>query len=166
MIQRIMPAVKGVARPIRSTLKETSLNLKVLAGSSMSGWHGPSFTPTDMIIPGGLTYPEKAYYLLRGKLPSSVYDRWVHRSADYVPQDGDEVVTINRADNYIGSIVEGPRNLITGESISETVPDDSLAQDLAEECGGVASISDSDVNDDDWEMSKFEIWKHLAGFPD
>ena len=47
MITKINPYLTTIRRPLRANLQKTSvLGLGVLAGSSMSGLHGPNFEPT------------------------------------------------------------------------------------------------------------------------
>ena len=77
MITKVTVGLTPIAKqPIRAKLQRSSvLGLTVLAGSSMSNMNSAHFEPTDMIIPDGLSYNEKAYFLLKGKLPESVYER-------------------------------------------------------------------------------------------
>lgn len=154
---KLTPIVK---QPIRANLQKASAaGLLLLAGSSMSGWHGPSCTPKEMVIPGGLDLKEKAYYLLKGKLPPSVYDRWFANKSDYVPQEGDQVVTVNMYDGrYIGEIVERPHEIGTasGDDIFEKAVGDPI---------DTQPIGDL-IDDGGDDLSTFEIFKHLAGFQD
>ena len=162
MITKINSGLVSVTkRPIRAYLQKTSiLGLGVLAGSSMSGWHGPHFEPTEMVIPNGLTFQEKAYYLLKGKLPNSVYERWFARTDEYVASHNDQLVTINIGDGkYLGDIVEAPHDVGT-----TVVNDDAIGcgQDISDDI--VSAISgnagDIDSNDDD-SSSAVEIFKHF-----
>lgn len=143
---KILPEVKTISRPIRNQLK-TSSSLKVLAGSSMSGWHAPRFYETEMIIPGGMSLKEKAYFLLRGKIPSSVRERWVP-AEDNIAHEGDQLITVNMTSNgAVGGVVENPHDFIPGsDDISNSFSD-----------GGDLTGSGSDID-------TFEIFKHLAGF--
>lgn len=154
MIQKILPRITT-----RSILQKGNNNLKNLAGSSMSGWHGPHFEPTEMIIPGGLDFKEKAYFLLKGKLPKSVYERWFPNNDSYVGNEGDQIVTINKAGNYIGSIVENPHDYTapSNDSINTDMSDD-IINNITHDVSGVETIS----NDGD-DISTFEIFKHLSG---
>lgn len=163
MIQKIMPKLDAISKkPIRSTLQKTALvGLGVLAGSSMSGWHGPHFTPTEMIIPGGLDLKEKAYYFLRGKLPESVYERWTSHGKGYEPQPGDDVVTVNIGDGrYVGEILEPPHEVGTKADYDTTDLGHDISDDLTDALGDDADVA----GDGDDDLSLFEIWKRLAGF--
>ena len=110
MIQKISLIQQNKHLINRSTLNNNAskLGLMVLAGAGMSSFNTPNLEPTDMLIPGGLTIKEKAYYVLKGKLPKCVYERWVPYSKDSITQAGDQVVTINKGDGYIGSIITPP----------------------------------------------------------
>ena len=117
---KIAPIVK---QPVRANLqKAATVGLSVLAGSSLSGWHGPSYSTVEKIIPGGLDLKEKAYFLIKGKLPPSVYERWYTKSSDYIPQEGDQVVSVNMYDGeyvgqYVGEVVEAPHEIGTTDYI-------------------------------------------------
>jgi len=165
MITKINPKLTTIVKqPNRKNLQKASIaGLAVLAGSSMSGWHGPTFTPTDMVIPGGLDLKEKAYYLLKGKLPKSVYERWFPQDNTYMPKDGDQVVTINIGDGqYIGSIIEGPHKIGEIASGDEFVgAGHDITKDVMEALPGGTDVVGDDVDDDG--LSAFEIWTHLAG---
>ena len=155
MIQKILPRITT-----RSILqKGNNSKLMNLAGSSMSGWHGPHFEPTEMIIPGGLNFKEKAYFLLKGKLPKSVYERWFPNDDNYIGNEGDQIVTINKAGNYVGSIVESPHDYtITSNETPDTDISDDIINNITNDISGGEGISDGGED-----MSALEIFKHLAG---
>lgn len=152
MIQKVS-AVSVIAKtPVRSNLKNVS-GLRVLAGSSMSGWHGPHFVETDMIVPGGLNFAEKAYYLLTKKMPDSVIDRWFADNDSYTPVEGDEVVKMSIGDGiYIGQVLEGPRavgvDVASDVGAMDTVDIDVTDIASAGEIG-VGDLSDGDISDID-----------------
>lgn len=165
MITKITPRLTSIAKqPVRANLQKTAVaGLALLAGSSMSGANTPHFEPTDMIIPGGLNFQEHAYYLITKKLPQSVVDRWVKVSAEHLPSAEDQVVKVNIGDGrYIGSIIESPHDVVSGEMI------EPLGQDASGNLfsGGsdVVDISSTDTSDGDSGMSAFEIFRHLAGY--
>lgn len=154
MIQKISPTIKT---PVRSSLKNFSSKLKVLSGSSMSGWNPPRFYDKEMVIPDGLTFSEKAYYLLKGKLPKSVYERWFPNDGTHALNPGDQLVTVQRTyDGAVGSIVEPPHDIgaVANHTANEGMHDIS-GDDLV--TGGV------DVSDEGGATDLFEIWKHLSG---
>lgn len=163
MINKIMPRITTNTICNRKILKTgTTATLLVLAGSSMSNWSGPRFVPTDMIIPGGLDFKEKAYFLLKGKLPKSVYERWVPVNNNYHIGENDQIVKINIAEGrYIGNIIENPHDI--DSNLAETLnPVEGLTvDDITTTTVGI----DGDPDSDD-DLSAFEIWKHLAGFSD
>lgn len=149
MITKINSGIATIAkRPIRANLQKASaIGLGILAGSSMSGWHGPHFEPTEMIIPDGLTFPEKAYYLLKGKLPHSVYERWFPQTDDYVPSQGDQVVTVDIVEGqYIGEIVKAPHKVKTFTNNDSTI---SHEQDISDDIANQSSRDFSDISNDD-----------------
>jgi len=165
MIQKIMPKIGTHAHLNRQILKTGSLvaisGLAVLAGSSMSNWSEPHFEPTEMVIPGGLNLREKAYYLLKGKMPPSVYERWFPKANNYTPHEGDQTVTVNIADRYVGDIVKGPEGIeISDESLQ--VNDGDITDDILAGIDNGTGVVDTG----DSEISTLEIWKHLAGFQD
>lgn len=165
MITKIMPGLNNITKhPVRANLqKTTTLGLALLAGSSMSGWHGPHFEPTEMVIPGGLNFQEKAYYLLKGKLPQSVFERWTPKTDNYVSAQGDQVVTVNIGDGqYIGNIVEAPHDIGTVASTDNFIgAGQDISGDISEAIAGTAS--GIGTSSDDSDITAFEIWKHLAG---
>lgn len=122
MIQKVMPKINTI-RPNRIHLKSSNSHLKNLAGSSMSGWNTPKFEPVEKIIPGGLDFKEKAYFLLTGKMPKSVLERWLPKNSDYVPGVDDQVVTVNVSGKYVGGIVEGPHDYLFEEGADNVVVD-------------------------------------------
>lgn len=155
MIQKVLPRITN--QPIRSILKHNTSGLKCLAGSSMSGWHGPSFQPVEMIIPGGLDFKEKAFFLLKGKLPKSVYERWMPNDGENVVGTGDQLVTIQKSGQYVGDIIENPHDYIGGNELSSL---DTGIHDIAN--GDLTDIAGASGDGDD--VSVFEIFKHLGGF--
>lgn len=156
---KLTPVVK---QPVRANLqKAASVGLAVLAGSSMSGWHGPRYTTVEKIIPGGLDLKEKAYFLIKGKLPPSVYERWHTKGSDYIPQEGDQVVSVNMYDGeyarqYVGEIVEAPHAIGTTDYIEPLDADslDVLTSDT--------SFIDGDL-DGDGDLSMEEIILRFLG---
>ena len=117
MIQKVMSKSIIPKQSFRIALQESSRKLKNLAGSSL-GEYTPNWVKTDMIIPGGLSYPEKFYYLLKGKLPPSVYERWQCLTDDFIPQPGDQVVTVNISGPYVGNLLNEPHDYIPGEQVN------------------------------------------------
>ncbi len=163
MITKINPYLTTIRRPLRANLQKTSvLGLGVLAGSSMSGLHGPNFEPTEMIIPGGLDFKEQAYYLLKGKLPKSVVERWFPQSDNYTPAPEDQVVTVNIGNNqYIGDIVEAPHEIGTSAVNDPTIGN---GEDISEDFVNAISGDMGDVDNSDNDVSHIgEIFKHLFG---
>ena len=122
MIQKVMPRISAV-NPIRSALKPNNSGLKILAGSSMSGWNTPKFKPTEMVIPGGLDFKEKAYYLLTGKMPKSVLERWVPNSSDYIAGTGDQIVTADISGRYVGNLLDSPHDYLLGQDNNNLIND-------------------------------------------
>lgn len=125
MIQKVMPKINTI-QPVRKQLKLVNSELRNLAGSSMSGWNTPKFEPTKMVIPGGLDFKEKAYFLLTGKMPKSVMERWVPNSEDYIPEAGDQIVTANISGRYVNGIVDAPQEYLfneNGESVISDISD-------------------------------------------
>lgn len=120
MIQKILPTINSNKFEFsRAILKGGKSKLKNLAGSSMSNWNTPKFEPTEMIIPGGLDFKEKAFYLLTKKFPKSVTERWFPKSSDSIANNCDEIVTVNIADGkYIGNVLDEPHNYISDDSSS------------------------------------------------
>ena len=192
MITKVSPKIIKQNMPIRQNLKKASgigaVGLAILAGSSMSNMSsGPELYPTEMVIPGGLKIHEYGYYLLTHRLPASVYERWIYRPDNYIPEQGDQVVTINRNGRYIGSIVEGPRRATIDPDEIEDITNDILSIKTVESDGSLVEIS-TDLKDfeatpelsgenlaeiinesaeiKENSLSLFEIWKHIAGFPD
>lgn len=164
MIQKVMPRIVAAKPPVRSNLqKVAAAGVAVLAGSSMANMGNLNFKETEMIIPGGLNLEERFYLVIRGKLPQSVYDRWVPSSSDYSLKNGDEKVVVNIADRYVGNIVEAPYDAFTGESVVDDIPDADSVDEL------VSAVTDTVVGtagSGEDGLSTFEIWKHLAGFGD
>lgn len=158
MIQKISTLTNVVKPSVRSLLKNCNSKLKTLSGSSMSGWDPPIFHDTEMVIPGGLTFPEKAFYLLKGKLPKSVYERWFPNDGEHVINAGDQLVTVQRTyEGYVGHIVEPPHDL-SGAAID--APDGGYANDIS---GSDTIAGGSTDVDDDGGIGVFEAFKHLAG---
>ena len=122
MIQKVMPRISAV-KPTRSALKPNNSGLKILAGSSMSGWNTPKFEPTEMVIPGGLDFKEKAYYLLTGKMPKSVLERWVPNSSDYIAGTGDQIVTADISGRYVGNLLDSPHDYLLGQDSNNLIND-------------------------------------------
>ena len=152
---KIAPIVK---QPVRANLQKTAaVGLAVLAGSSMSGWHGPTSITVERIIPGGLDFKEKAYFLLKGKLPPSVYERWQSSNSDYIPQEGDQVVTVKMyGENYSDEIVEAPHEIGTTDYIE---PLDANVNDILT---SDTPFIDGDL-DGDGELSKEELLLRFLG---
>lgn len=155
-------ATRNLYQPIRQTLTQKTSSIKRLFGASMSNWSGPSLLPTEMVIPGGLSKKEKMYFLLKGKLPKSVYERWVPHTEDYCCQEGDQLVTVAKDDTYIGSILEKPHNFEVVaedsregiiESISENVSGSIYSEDL------LNSVSPDTAQ----AMISYEALKNLIG---
>lgn len=74
---------------VRSSLQKSSL-LKNLD----SGGHWEDFSH-KMIIPGGMTFKEKAYFNLTGNYPKSVMERWYEAGSETVKANiEDDVVQI------------------------------------------------------------------------
>lgn len=162
MIQKVMPKMISSKPIVRQNLQKTAaVGLALLAGSSMSNWSGPRFVDTNMIIPNGLTFKEKAYYLMTGKMPKSVHERWFEKTDDYMPHDGDQELTVGIADGqYIGNVSVGPHDVTTGEALLGETPDGTLASDISS--GGLEVVGgDTETTDDGLPLS--EIWKHLSG---
>ena len=128
MINKILPKINSSALLQRSKLKCNNSKLKNLAGSSLSGWNTPNFQPAEMIIPGGLDFKEKAYFALKGKLPKSVLERWVPMDGNVLHSD-DQVVTVNIADNYVGSIIDSPHSVSVDSNLIDD-PSDSGISDI------------------------------------
>ena len=126
MIQKVSFIQQSKHLINRSTLRNNSsmLSLMTLAGAGMTSFSSPKLEPTDMLIPGGLTLKEKAYFVLKGKLPKCVYERWVPYSKDAITNAGDQVVTINKGDGYIGSIISPPH--APGESFTDQSSDPNI----------------------------------------
>lgn len=155
---RLTPNIK---QPIRANLQKTAIaGLAVLAGSSMSGWNTPEFVATQKVIPGGLDLREKAYFLLKGKMPQSVIKRWETLTNDYTPKEGDQVVTVNIGDGiYIGKILEAPHKIGTTAEPVET-----LNTDISENIiSAVGEESLGDFEGGDEEMSKIDILRRFLG---
>lgn len=171
MITKITPRLTSIAKqPVRANLQKTAVaGLAVLAGSSMSDWSGGHIDEVQRIIPGGLDFLEYAYFKLRGKLPQSVYDRWVAPSQDYIPGSDDEVVTVKmQYDRYILSVVEPPHAIGTTPTHDDYV---GCGQDISGDVtdavvGDASDLADTDSSDGDSGMSALEIFKHLAGYHD
>lgn len=185
MIGKITPRVVTQTQPIRANLKKSlatagAAGLAVLAGSSMSNMgNGPKLEPHEMVIPGGLEWQEHAYYCLTGKLPGSVYERWYARGNDYIAKDDDQIVTVNIGGRYVGDIVERPRDaervlenendyeIIEISGVDPETVDPEAFKDIAQELTeGLATADPDKALDDEDKNILFEIWKHLAGFPD
>ena len=109
-----MPRISAL-RLSRMQLKPINSKLKNLAGSSMSGFNTPKYEAAERIIPGGLDFKEKAYYLLTGKMPQSVLDRWVPNNSDYIAGVDDQIVTVDISGRYVGGIIEGPHDFLLGD---------------------------------------------------
>ena len=147
MIQKIMPKLATQKLPNRALLQRSSIaGLALLAGSSMSGWHGPNLEPTEMVIPGGLGKAEKAYFLLKGKLPRSVYERWIPNDSNYVPQNGDQVVIVNMGGGYVGKIVQAPHDIATSGESLETLNQDIVKDVIAASVDNLISVDPNDEN--------------------
>lgn len=166
MIQKVMPKLTVNRVPKRALLQTASgLGLMSLAGSSMSGANPPiiCMKPTEMIIPEGLNFKEKAYYLLTNKLPKSVYKRWKPKTDEYVPKDGDQVVKINMDERLVGDIIEPPHD------VDMTSPYDAISKDIVDSNKFFGEVVDNEPMDfgadldGDSGMSLYEIWEHLAG---
>ena len=113
-----------------------------------------------MVISGGLDLKEKAYFLLRGKLPESVYKRWVPQNNSYIPGEGDQVVTVDIGDGrYVGNIIEAPHKIGTIAEPTETLNTD-ISEDIVSSIG---EDSITDLDDGDGEMSKFDILRRFLG---
>lgn len=114
MITKVMPKLSPIVKqPIRANLqKAATVGLAVLAGSSMSG-QGVDHSTIEYIIPGGLDFKEKAYLLLKGKMPPSVKERWFASNSDYIPQKSDQVVTVDTYNGSIGEPTELPHAIGT-----------------------------------------------------
>ena len=169
MIQKINTGISVVKSPIRKNLTKIGSNLKNLNGSSMSGGLPPHIYEVTMIIPGGLTLKEKAYYILSGKIPSSVYKRWYQQTENVLPKEGDQVVTMDKV--YDSCIANSARNLHDyhqGDVVSTDSPiepiqfnnDDAVSSIVGTEVNTDAGTSGTD----DGTLSLTEIWTHLSGF--
>ncbi len=130
MIQKVMPKISTI-QPVRMQLKSVNSKLKNLAGSSMSGWNVPKFESTKMVIPGGLDFKEKAYFLLTGKMPKSVMERWVPNSNDYIPNTGDQIVTANISGRYVGGIIDTPQDYLFNENGDHAIGDINDNDDIS-----------------------------------
>ena len=155
MITKILPKI--VNKPnkyIRNNIQRTtSIGCAILAGSSMSGWNSPLFEPTEMIIPGGLTFKEKFYYTIKGRLPKSVYERWINSSENYIPKPDDQIVVINKDGNCIGSIIEPPHAVGSTPTSSNYA---SCNQDISDNISDTISENFDDIDDiDDIDISTF-----------
>lgn len=122
MIQKVMPKINTM-QTVRSQLKSVNSKLKNLAGSSMSGWNNPKFESTKMVIPGGLDFKEKAYFLLTGKMPQSVMDRWVPNNNNYIPGVGDQIVTARISGKYVSEITDAPHDYLFSENGDRVISD-------------------------------------------
>lgn len=123
MIQKIMPKISTI-QTVRSKLKPANSKLKILAGSGMSGGYPPNYKPTEMIIPGGLDFKEKAYFLLTGKMPQSVMNRWVPNNGENILNDGDQLITANISGRYVGGIVDTPHDYSQDSSLIDDISND------------------------------------------
>ena len=137
MIQKVMPRISAV-KPVRSTLKPVNSRLKALAGSSMSGWNTPKFEPTEMVIPGGMDFKEKAYLLLTGKMPKSVLERWVPNSSDYIAGTGDQIVTADISGRYVGNLLDSPHDYLISQDSN------NIIDDIGHDGDGSFDIGDGD----------------------
>ena len=152
----------------KELLKVVPLALGVLAGSSMSGWHDPSYITVTRIIPGGCSFKEKLYMELKGTVPPSVRERWIGLSKDYVWNPEDRVMKVNIYDGkYIGEIVERPHRIdLTLEDIDKmsNLPE-KIYEDLLNKAAPITiSNSDntdiiSDISNDDETVA--DILKHI-----
>ncbi len=138
MIQRIMPKI---STPVvnRSMLKNSSSKLKNLAGSSMQGGNPMHFEPVEMIIPGGLSYKEKAYFFIKGHMPKSVMERWVPNDGNHIAGDGDQLVTANMSGPYVNGILDNPHDFISGHD-----SDHSLIDDISNDTSHSFGLGDGD----------------------
>lgn len=157
MIQKISPAIRVIKKPVRSLLKDTTGKLKALPGSSMSGFNPPRFYETEMIIPGGLDFKEKAYYLLTGKMPKSVYERWIVNDGTHAVNTSDQLITVERTySGAVGDIIEPPHGIDTS---SIDAPSGGVLHDIS----GGETLTGTGGDFGDGDLDTFEIWKHLAG---
>lgn len=163
MIQKIMPRINIVKQPVRAGLQKTAAaGLLLLAGSSMSGGYIRPSVTNDMVIPGGLNFLERSYYLLTGELPQSAQDRLEVFDDKYVPQEGDQVINLTMRGDHI-EMINSKLHTLDGEAIESV-------KDLGENVSGEDLIDtiendvDTDITTDDDNLTLFEIWKHLAGF--
>ncbi len=176
MITKITPRLTSIAKqPVRANLQKTAVaGLAVLAGCSMSGSDVPYYKATDMIIPGGLSFKERAYYILTKELPKSVHERWFPQTDDYIAGQNDQVVTADIGNGrYNGRILKGPRDISGGAPLEALDVDSSnkimghTDTDILAD-GDITSDSDdigsTDTSDGDSGMSAFEIFEHLGGF--
>ena len=175
MITKITSRLAPIAKqPVRANLQKTAITgLAILAGSSMSGWHDPipryiHKEPTEMIIPNGLTLKEKAYFVLKGELPPSVYDRLIPLDENYIPNNKDQVVTINILDNgYMGKVVEAPHYINSPTEHLEPLNID-ISQDLRLDThqgivSGVTDDSSGNESNNDVETSWIDDLRRALG---
>ena len=158
MIQKISPAISITKVSARSILKSTDSKLKYLAGSSRSGYNPPTFHEVEMVIPGGLDFKEKAYYLLKGKLPNSVYERWFPNDGEHIVDSADQLVTVERTyRGLIGNIVEAPHG---ANSVSVDVSNHGMLNDITGGDTISTGLTDSSGDND---IGIVDIFKHLVG---
>ena len=122
MVQKIMPKIVNQRTINRSNLKAaTGGVLAVLAGSSMSGGNILPAITKDMIIPGGLSYKEKAYYLLTGEFSKSVKDRLEDFGEGYSIKEGDQIVNLTVRGEHIEFINSAPHGFDVSSATSDAV---------------------------------------------
>ena len=157
MITKVMPKLSPIVKqPIRANLQKAStVGLLFLAGSSMSGL-GVDHSTIDYIIPGGLDFKEKAYFLLKGKMPPSVKERWFASNSDYVPQKSDQVVSVHTYNGNLGEPTELPCEIGTKDHV---MPLDNNIQDIL----GSDEFSLAGDLDGDGELSKAELLARFLG---
>lgn len=137
--------------------KKSNLTLQNLHGSSMSGGNGPVYS-VDMIIPEGLTFKEKAYYLLTGELSKSVKERWVEFSDKYAPRKGDQIVKVND-----GGIIEAPHDVGTNVKDTDLPLIKEDVTQIMDNAGCAHMDVDSGNSDNSSDLSTINIWEILSG---